>query len=106
MNSGLIDKSQELFNIFKNIIGNNNVYYQPPSSVTMEYPAIVYSRKDIENKFANNNVYMQSHAYQVTVIDKDPDSEIADKVSKLQKCVYVRHYTMDNLNHDVFTIFY
>lgn len=88
------------------ILGSRNVYYQPPASVKMSYPAIVYSRNDIQNDFANNNVYTQNRSYEVIVIDKNPDSEIVDKISQLPMCRFDRHYTSDNLNHDVFTIFY
>lgn len=88
------------------VLGTRNVYYQPPESVKMKYPAIVYFRNDIENIFANNDVYKQSYFYQVTVIDYDPDSEIVHKVSQLPMCVFDRHFTSDNLNHDVFTICY
>ena len=88
------------------ILGSRNVYYQPPASVKMSYPAIVYSRNDIRNDFANNNVYAQNRSYEIIVIDKNPDSEIVDKISQLPMCRFDRHYTSDNLNHDVFTIFY
>ena len=83
-----------------------NVYYQPPSTVKMKYPAIVYAREDIDNTYANDSVYAQSHAYQITVIDENPDSEIVNTVSKLPMCRFNRHFTSDNLNHDVFTITY
>lgn len=83
-----------------------NVYYQPPSTVRMKYPAIVYAREDIDNVFADDSVYAQSHSYQITVIDENPDSEIVDAVSKLPRCRFNRHFTSDNLNHDVFTIIY
>lgn len=83
-----------------------NVYYQPPASVKMNYPAIVYSRKNIENTFANDSVYKQDHAYELIVIDRDPDSVIVDKISRLPTCSFDRHYTADNLNHDVFTLYY
>ena len=88
------------------LLGSKNVYYQPPASVKMSYPAIVYSRNDIRNDFANNDVYSQNRSYEVIVIDKNPDSEIVDKVSQLPMCRFDRHYTSDNLNHDVFTLFY
>lgn len=81
-----------------------NVYYQPPSNINMKYPAIVYSRSDINNDFADNKVYTQSHSYTITVIDKNPDSEIVDAVSKLPGCRYNRPFRSDNLNHDVFII--
>ncbi len=88
------------------LLGSKNVYYQPPASVKMSYPAIVYSRNDIKNDFANNDVYSQNRSYEVIVIDKNPDSEIVDRVSQLPMCRFDRHYTSDNLNHDVFTLFY
>lgn len=87
------------------ILGTRNAYFQPPASVQMKYPAIVYRRKDIYTRFANNAVYMQSSSYEVVLIDKNPDSEFVDKILRLPYCSYDRHYTADNLNHDVFTIY-
>lgn len=96
----------ELQTMLENVLGSRNVYFQPPASIRMKYPAIVYSRKDIENTFANNGVYLQGMSYELTVIDEDPDSEIVMAVSKLPMCSFDRHYTADNLNHDVFTLFF
>ena len=88
------------------LIGNRNVYFQPPASVKMHYPAIRYSREDIENTIADNKVYLQSHVYQITVIDEEPDSEIVKKVSQLPTARFEQHFTKDNLNHDVFILHY
>lgn len=96
----------ELHEVLCNVLGSRNVYYQPPASVKMQYPAIVYSRKDIYNRHADDDVYKQDHAYDVTVIDRNPDSLIVEEISRLPKCRFDRHYTADNLNHDVFTIYY
>lgn len=85
---------------------SKNVYYQPPASVHMKYDAIVYSRKNIENVFANNSVYKQHDAYEIVVIYRHPDSELPRKISKLPMCSFDRHYVADNLNHDVFTLYY
>lgn len=101
-----MNRREELHEILCEALGSRNVYFQPPESIKMQYPAIVYSRDDIDNNFANNSVYMQSLAYSVTVIDSDPDSEIVAKVSRLPRCQYDRHYKADNLNHDMFTIYY
>lgn len=101
-----MNRRLELHEILCEILGSRNVYYQPPASLMMQYPAILYSRYDIENTPADNIAYKQSHFYQVTVIDKDPDSEVVYKVSRLPMCVFDRHYATDNLNHDVFTICY
>lgn len=88
------------------LLGSRNVYYQPPASVRMKYPAIVYSRNNIENRHADDTVYMQAHSYEIIVIDEDPDSEIVEKVSKLPTCRFNRRYTSENLNHDAFTLYY
>lgn len=88
------------------LLGSKNVYYQPPASVRINYPAIVYSRSNIENRHADDDVYMQAYFYEVVVIDEDPDSEIIENISKLPGCRFDRHYTSDNLNHDVFTLYY
>lgn len=101
-----MEKRLELQKIFEQILGSRHVYFQPPESIKMEYPAIVYSCSDIINRYANNNVYMQDISYEVTVIDYDPDSEIVKKVSKLPYCRFDRHYTSDKLNHDTFTIYF
>lgn len=88
------------------ILGSENVYFQPPPSVQMSYPAIKYSRTEIENKHANNIVYNQHTAYQVIVIDSNPDSPIVKKISMLPLCKHKSNYKSDNLNHDVFTLYY
>ena len=88
------------------LLGSRNVYFQPPASVRINYPAIVYTRSDIDNTFADDSVYMQSHFYEVTVIDEDPDSKIVEAVSKLPTRRFSRHFTSANLNHDTFTIYY
>ena len=98
--------SIELQGELEELLGSRNVYFQPPASVRINYPAIVYTRSDIDNTFADDSVYMQSHFYEVTVIDEDPDSKIVEAVSKLPTCRFSRHFTSENLNHDTFIIYY
>lgn len=96
----------DLQTILEGILGSRNVYFQPPSSVRMQYPAIVYSRKNIEKRLANDSTYHKLPSYEVILIDKNPDSAFVDKILDLPYCSYDRHYESDNLNHDVFTIYY
>lgn len=88
------------------VLGSRNVYFQPPATVKMSYPAIRYSRADIDNQHADDGVYMQHRAYELIVIDPDPDSSIVERVAKLPRCRWNRSYPANNLNHDVFTIYY
>lgn len=100
------ERRLELHEILCTILGSRNVYFQPPESIKMNYPAIVYSLDDIDNQYANDGVYLSHRRYSVTVIDKKPDSEIVGKVSALPNCKFNRPYQKDNLNHYVFTLFY
>lgn len=100
-----MDRRAELGKIFREILGNGNVYFQPPSNTQMRYPAIRYERSEIAVKHADNDNYNRRIRYTVTVIDSDPDSEIVNRVSMLPYCYFDRHYVQDNLNHDVFEIY-
>jgi hypothetical protein len=42
----------------------------------------------------------------ITIIDANPDSDIPAKVGNLPLCKFNRHYTADNLNHDVYNVYY
>lgn len=96
----------DLHEILCDIIESRNVYFQPPMSIKMNYPAIVYSLSEIKNKHADNMVYNQKRAYQITVVDKNPDSMISDKISMLPYCKFSRSYTADNLNHFVYILYH
>lgn len=101
-----MDNRLKLHAIFEEILNSRNVYFQPPETIKMKYPAIVYKRDNIDNRHADDTVYMQKDAYEVIVIDPNPDSIYVRKVSTLPMCRYERYYTSDNLNHDVFTIYF
>ena len=95
-----------LHSLLKTILGSGNVYFQAPPSNQMHYPAILYKRDDDKVVHAGNKPYNRRIRYQVIVIDKDPDSLIPSKISELPLCSFNRAYTADNLNHDVFNIFF
>lgn len=92
--------------ILVNLLGSENVYFQPPANVSMAYPAIVYSLFFRETKFADNVPYIRSKRYRVMVIDQDPDSLIPDAVAALPMSTYVRHFTLASLNHDIYDVYF
>lgn len=100
----LEDKRLELHEKLCGILGSNNVYFQPPESIRMRYPAIRYER-DINNVHADNSVYKQDYRYTITFIHRDPDNDIIEKLSMMPTCRVDRAYVADNLYHNVFTIF-
>lgn len=90
---------------FEEILNSKNVYFQPPASVHLQYPAIVYSLSNIRKTHANNRGYSMFNSYEVTLIDKNPDSEYVEKILELPYSSFDRHFKSDNLNHWVFTIY-
>lgn len=96
----------ELHEILCGILKTKSCYFQPPSSVRMQYPAIVYSRKDVEKRSADDMAYRKLPSYELVLIDKNPDSEFVDRLLDLPYCSFDRHYESDNLNHDVFTLYF
>jgi hypothetical protein len=72
----------------------------------MQYPCIVYSRSGSSVDHANNELYRHAKRYQVTVVDRDPDTELADQVEALRYASFERFFVADDLNHYVFTLFF
>lgn len=96
----------QLHEILCDILGSRYVYFQPPSTIQMKYPCIIYARGDQNERYADGFLYSYKIMYDVTIIDPNPDSAILYELRKLQYCSFDRHYVQDNLNHDVFTIYY
>lgn len=96
----------DLHEILCGVLNSRSCYFQPPSSVRMQYPAIRYSIKDVEKRSADDISYRKLPCYELILIDKNPDSEFIEKLLDLPYCSYDRHYESDNLNHDVFTLYF
>lgn len=88
------------------ILGSDQVYFQPPPSVKMKYPCIVYERDSASAKHADNQPYSVVRRYQVTYIDHLPDGDVVDKLEALPLSEFSRHFATSGLNHDVFSIYY
>ena len=88
-----------------NVLGSKNVYFQPPESVKLSYPCIVYEEVKGESIRANDRLYLYRKAYSIVFIDTNPDSIIPDKIRQFPLCDSGRPYKADNLNHWPFTIY-
>jgi hypothetical protein len=96
----------ELQALLEGILGSPNVYFQAPNDTSMQYPCIVYQPYKAKSEFADNVPYRMTNAYQVTVIDSDPDSLIPAKVLALPMCLHNRFFVANNLNHNVYNLYY
>lgn len=87
--------------------GGTHCYFQPPTNSQMFYPCIVYHYTNDLDVFADNMHYQESKRYTVTIIDEDEDSKIPERLKKsFLYCTSDRNFTVDNLNHYVYTLYY
>lgn len=96
----------DLNDTLEKLLGNENVYYDPPESVNMRYPAIRYTLENYNVKHANNTKYTLNPAYQLILIDRDPDSKyVNDLYTQYLYISLVRKYTANGLHHWVFRLY-
>lgn len=96
----------ELQRLLEDILGSEQVYFQPPTNIQLQYPAIVYDYTRDNDSYANNALYRTLRSYTITVIDRDPDSDIGERIRALPLCTRDRRYIADSLNHDVLNLYY
>lgn len=89
------------------LFGSNHVYFQPPPTIKMAYPAIVYNFDGLYERPANDKRYVVENRYKITFIHKDPDINYSDDMySFFPMCSFDRRFVNDNLYHDVYTLYY
>lgn len=82
------------------------VWFQPPPSLRLTYPTIIYSRDYHFTAHADNKRYAHLKRYQVTVISRDSDSDLPDKVAELPYTNFTRAFNADGLHHDIFDLYF
>ena len=93
--------------LLESLVGEGGkVYFQPPENVELTYPCIIYARFRSDTEFADNSPYRYTKRYLVTVIDRNPDSDIPDKVAALPLTIHNRFFAAGGLNHDVFYTYF
>lgn len=97
----------ELHEELETVLGSKNVYFQPPESKKLVYDCIVYNRANIDADQANNHNYILMNRYEVTLMYRDPDSTLPHDIMRHFKyCSNPRHVVVDNVYHDVFSVYY
>lgn len=81
-----------------------NVYFQPPESIKLVYPCIVYSFGRLNNRRADNRNYKTCFAYTVTYITRDPVDKTPLAINDIPESSFDRYFVSDNLYHHVFTV--
>lgn len=99
------DRRPYLHTLLCAIPGVTNAYHQPPETVKMTYPCIVYKWDTAYEKRANDGLYNFRKGYLVTIIDKNPDSPIPGIFHRnFPQASFDRTYVDSNLNHWVYNL--
>ena len=107
-----MDRRLKLQNALQNVMGirrdgEPNVYFQPPESIKLNYPCIVYQLTNGDTKFANDMPYVFTKCYEVTLITRDPDCQFVKKLAMAFPMIVLnRSMVIDNLYHNVYLLYY
>lgn len=97
----------ELHEELVDVLGSEQVYFQPPESVKMKYDAIVYDFSTMSTRQADDLKYLKARGYDITVISRNPDNDLVDRIlDRFMYSRFNRRYKSDNLYHDVLTLYY
>lgn len=100
-------KRLEFHELLCTMLGSRNVYFQPPETIKLHYPCIVYSAGEDPIRYADNHHYLKADCYEVQIIAKDPTLELFETFTS--KWQYAREkvpFTADNLNHHNYTVYF
>lgn len=101
------DRRLELHEKLVTLLGSRNVYFQPPETLKLKFPCIIYNFQRGDTLKANDRTYRIYDCYQITYVTKDPeDSKIDEFLESFQMINHDRHFTSDNLNHYIYSLYY
>lgn len=83
-----------------------HVSFQPPEGTEIKYPHIVYSRDPAWKLFADNLRFTHRDKYQMTYIDRKPDSLVFDELEKRPLSSHTASFVEDGLYHHVFDLYH
>ena len=98
---------QNLHDELKELLGTEEVHFQPPESKKLKYPCIVYSRAPGMDLSADNQNYHHFIKYNLTFMTSDPDDPIINSlISHFRMCKLVRTNCSSYLNHYHYDLYY
>ena len=103
MNNHRLDLHEKLCEI----LGNRNVFFQPPETLKIPNRAIIYRMSDMDQKRANNKLYSKTNRYQILFCTPNPDETVYDDIlEEFEMSTLERSYRYENLNYYSISLFY
>jgi hypothetical protein len=80
-----------------------HLYFQPPETIKLEYPCMVYHLKTLTSRKANDKPYHKIIGFDITYITRSPASSVPSRMLSEQYMNFDRYYTSENLHHYAYT---
>lgn len=97
----------DLHDKLKELMGNDHVYFQPPETLKLQFPCIIYQLDTGDTQFSDDMPYYFTRRYQLTLVTKDPDSELIDKIATSLPSIRLdRFFTAENMNHYIYKLYW
>ena len=101
-----MDKRMQLQSELERLVGLN-VYFQPPATVQLKYPCVIYNLSSGNAIYADNSVYTYTNRFELIFIYRKQNMKIVEIVLRtFPMCTVSRMYIADNLYHYVFNLYY
>ena len=97
-------RRQILQSKLEELLGSRNVYFQPPATIHMKYPCIVYEYDHQIIRHADDLKYLKWDQYNVTIISPYALLEVMNDLEEETYCRFDREYVADGLYHYVYNI--
>lgn len=89
------------------VLGTRNVYFQPPETIKLKYPCIIYNSVNPDVVRADDAVYNITKCYDLLLIEKDCDSlKYCDILKAFPMCRCNRSFITDGLFHNSLTLYF
>lgn len=98
-----LELSDRLSSIMEECGEEPHLYFQPPESVKLSYPCIIYKLRALDNRYADDLPYLTHISYEMTYITRAHDSKVPHRMAKEPCFAFDRYYPADNLHHYVYT---
>lgn len=104
-----VQRRRKLQTELETILGSKHVYFQPPPNTAIKYPCFIYERYTPFTMNADDTVYRIIGHYSITYIDSNVERAMAMQtkiLSTFQHISIERNYISDNMNHDIYNLYY
>lgn len=92
-------KRIDLQRYLESLVGKGRVYFEPPETLKIQYPCIVYNLSRFDPVSADNLSYTVHQDYDVQYITREPEPDIPLKLAYSKRFRAGQHFVSDGMHH-------